>query len=85
MEANKASIIVRSVLMGIGITTIYLMIGLALDYGLTQLYSQFVIADCSEDCYFRYFSIFFAVAAVFGLMGGIRSGIRLYHRLSGNQ
>jgi len=82
MEAKQVNKIARSVLVGIGMTILYLVIGLVLDYLLTQLLTQFVIFDCSEDCYFRYFNIIFAVAAVLSLMGGIRSGMQTFRRLS---
>lgn len=85
MEAKQINIIMRSVLMGIGVTIVYLAIGLALDYIITQLLSQFILSDCPEDCYFRYFNIIFAVLAVFSMMGGIRSGTRTYKRLSEKQ
>jgi len=84
MEAKQVNIILRSGLTGIVVTFVYLAVGLVLDYAITQLLSQYIITDCSEDCYFRYFNIIFAVMAVFSLMGGIRSGMRSYHRLSEN-
>jgi len=82
MQAKQPNIIMRSVLMGIGMTIVYLAIGLVLDYIITQLLSQFILSDCSEDCYFRYFNIIFVVVAVFSLMGGIRSGMQTYQRFS---
>lgn len=85
METKQLNMVVRSVLVGIVVTIIYLAIGLLLDYIITQLLSQFVLSNCSEDCYFRYFNIIFAVMAVFSLMGGIRSGMRSYKRLAENK
>lgn len=85
MEAKQVNIIVRSGLTGIVVTFVYLAVGLVLDYAITQLLSQYIITDCSEDCYFRYFNIIFAVVAVFSLMGGIRNGMHSYHRLSENK
>ena len=85
MEVKQVNIVVRSVFVGIGITIVCLAVGLVLDYLITQLLSQFVLTDCSEDCYFRYFNIIFAVVAVFGLMGGIRNGMSSYQRLSENK
>lgn len=82
MEAKQVNIFMRSVLIGITMTIVYLAIGLALDYIITQLLSKFVLSDCSEDCYFRYFNIIFAVVAVLSFMGGIRSGMQKYKRLS---
>jgi len=80
MEANKSSVFLRSVLMGIGMTIVYLVIGLVLDYGVTQLLSQFIIPDCSENCYFTYFNIFFGIVIVLSILGGARYGQRLYKR-----
>ena len=85
MEANKGNIVLRSVLVGLGMMVLYFVVGLALDYVVTQLLSQFVIADCSEDCYFSYFNLFFCVVVILSILGGILSGWRLYKRSSENK
>ena len=77
--------VVRSVVLGIGIAILYLLAGTVLDYIITQTISQFVVRDCSEDCYFRYFNFIFILVAVLSLAGGIRAGIRTYKRLSEKQ
>jgi len=83
MESQiKGNVIVRSVLTGIGITILFLLLGTVLDYIVTQVLSQFIIADCSEDCYFRYFNSFFVVVAFISVAAGIRSGIRTFRALS---
>lgn len=79
---TKGNVILRSVLTGIGMTILYLVIGTALDYIVTQVLSQFFITDCSEDCYFRYFNAIFIVVVLVSIAGGIRSGVRTYKRLS---
>ena len=79
---NKGNMIVGSVLTGIGFTILFLLIGVVLDYLLTQALSQFVLTDCSEDCYFRYFNIIFSIATLLSLTGGLRCGIRTYRRKS---
>jgi hypothetical protein len=81
---TKQNILIRSVLTGIGFTILFLLIGIVLDYLVTQLLSQFVLTDCSEDCYFRYFNIIFAIVALLSVAGGILSGIRAYKRSSEN-
>jgi len=82
---NKGTIILRSVLAVVGTTVLYLLIGTILDYIITQITSQFVIADCSEDCYFRYFNTIFIIIALLSVAGGLRSGLRAYKRLSQNR
>ena len=79
---GKNNMIVRSVLTGLGMAIVFLLIGTVLDYIVTQALSQFVIADCSEDCYFRYFNFIFIIVALLSFAGGIHSGIRTYKRLS---
>ena len=81
----KGSAIVRSILTGIGIMVLILLLGTVLDYIVTQVLSQFIIPDCSEDCYFRYFNILFLIVAFTSVAFGIRSGIRMYKRLSGKR
>ena len=82
---NKTTNIVLSVLSGIGVAVLYLLLGTLLDYGLTQILSQYFIPDCSEDCYFRYFNAIFIVAAFLSVAGGIRAGMRTYKRSSEKQ
>ena len=81
---SKGNVIVRSVLTGVGMTILFLLIGIVLDYLVTQGLSQFVIPNCSEDCYFRYFNIIFLIVALMSVAGGILNGIRMYRRLSEN-
>lgn len=84
MESQaKGNAIVRSTLTGIGMTILFLLLGTILDYLITQALSQFILADCSEDCYFRLFNTFFAIVALVSLALGIRSGIRAYRNSSG--
>ncbi len=73
---NKNQNIVRGILSGIGVAVLYLLIGTVLDYGITQITSQFFIADCSEDCYFKIFNSLFVVVALVSVAGGLRAGLR---------
>jgi len=82
---NKATNIVQSILSGIGIAVLYLLLGTLLDYGLTQILSQYFIPDCSEDCYFKYFNALFIVVALLSVAGGIRAGVSVYKRSSEKQ
>ena len=75
---NKQNAIVRSVLIGIGVTILYLLIGTVLAYSVTQVLSQYFIPNCSEDCYFRYFNSLFIIVVLFSIAGGIQGGIRRY-------
>ena len=77
---NKGNTLVRSLLAGIGMTVLSLLIGTVLDYFVTQGLSQFILKDCSEDCYFQIFNIGFVIVALLSLAGGIRSGLRAYRR-----
>ena len=79
-QNNKGSALLRSLLTGVGIVVLYLLIGTVLDYIVTQVLSQFFIADCSEDCYFRYFDAIFILVVSLSIAGGIRSGVRAYKR-----
>lgn len=81
---KKGKMIFQSVLTGIGIAVLFLLIGTVLDYVITQILSQFFIANCSEDCYFRYFNAIFIFVALLSVAGGVFSGIRSYKRLSEN-
>lgn len=80
--SNKGNVLVRSVLTGIGTAILYLLIGTLLDYIVTQILSQFFIANCSENCYFRYFDAIFIIIVSLSLAGGIRSGFSAYKRQS---
>lgn len=83
MESQaKASAIIRSILTGFGVTVLFLLIGTVLDYIVTQLLSQFIISNCSEDCYFRLFNTFFTIVALVSIAAGIRSGLITYRRLT---
>lgn len=70
----------RALLTGIGTAVVYLLLGVVMDYGITQLLSQFVIPNCSEDCYFTYFNAIFVLVVIASLAGGIRAGVRAYQR-----
>jgi hypothetical protein len=78
---NVTKNVVQSIFSGIKVAVLYLLIGLVLDYFLTQAISQYFIVDCSEDCYFRYFNSIFAAVVVVSVAGGILSGFRTYNRL----
>ena len=82
---NKTTKIVQGVLSGIGVAVLYLLLGTLLDYGLTQILSQYFIRDCSEDCYFKYFNAIFIVVAILSVAGGIRAGMHAYKRSSEKQ
>ena len=82
---NKTTNVVRGVLSGIGVAVLYLLLGALLDYGLTQILSQYFIRDCSEDCYFKYFNALFIVVALLSVAGGIRAGVNIYKRASEKQ
>jgi hypothetical protein len=81
MEAqNKTTNTVQSILSGIGVTVLYLLLGTILDYGLTQILSQYFLLDCSEDCYFRYFNTLFIAVVLLSVAGGIQAGMRAHKR-----
>jgi hypothetical protein len=80
MENQNNKNIVRSILSGVGITILSLLIGLVLDYGITQIISQYFIEGCSEDCYFQYFNSIFIVVAVLSLLIGFLAGRRTYNK-----
>jgi hypothetical protein len=80
MEAQNNKNIVRSVLSGVGVTILSLLVGLVLDYVLTQIISQYLIVGCSEDCYFQYFNSIFIVVAILSLVFGILAGRRTYNK-----
>lgn len=79
---SKTSIIVLSVLSGIGMTILSIIIGILLDYVIVQVLSQYFLSDCSEDCYFAYFNAIFFIVALLSLVIGFVSGRRTYIRLS---
>lgn len=80
-QPDKTKIITLSILSGIGIAILSLIIGVILDYIVVQVLSQFILADCSEDCYFAYFNAIFYVIAVLSLVIGFAAGRRTYWRL----
>jgi hypothetical protein len=82
---NKTTNIVQSILSGIGVVVLYLLLGTILDYGLTQILSQYFIPDCSEDCYFKYFNALFIIVALLSVAGGIRAGMNVYKRSAEKQ
>jgi hypothetical protein len=75
----------RSILTGVGILVLCLVLGIVLDYAITQTLSQFVLSDCSEDCYFRIFNSIFVVVVLLSLGAGAFGGYRAYKRLSTDQ
>ena len=77
---DKTKIIALSVLSGVGVMILSLLIGMVLDYIVVQLLSQFILADCSEDCYFVYFNAIFYVIALLSLFLGFVGGRRTYER-----
>lgn len=72
----------RSIITGIGTLVICLVLGTVLDYAITQVLSQFILSDCSEDCYFRIFNSVFVVVVLLSLVAGALYGYRAYRRLS---
>ena len=82
METKTRGNVIQGVLSGIGFAIIFLLLGLVLDYGITQILSQYFIADCSEDCYFQYFNAIFIGVAILSIGGGLLAGMRVYHRSS---
>lgn len=82
LSEAKGSLIVRSVLTGIGMMILFLLLGTVLDYLVTQALSQFFIPNCSENCYFDLFNSIFVIIVLISLAVGVRSGVRTYRRLS---
>ena len=80
-QQTKTKIIALSILSGIGFTLLSLAIGIVLDYIIVQILSQYLLADCSEDCYFAYFNAIFYVIALLSLVAGFVGGRRTYRRL----
>jgi hypothetical protein len=85
MESQNKTNIVQSVLSGVGAAILYLLLGTVLDYLLTQILSQYIVRDCSEDCYFRYFNAIFLVVAFLSIAGGLWAAMRTYKRSSQKQ
>ena len=67
--------IVRRILKGIGVAIVSLLAGTVLDYLITQVLSQFFLANCSEDCYFRIFNAIFVLVVICSVIAGLRAGI----------
>jgi hypothetical protein len=72
----------RSILAGLGTAILILLIGIPLDYSITQFLSQVFIEGCSEDCYFRIFNSIFVVIALLSIDLGLRAGVRSYKRFT---
>jgi hypothetical protein len=72
----------RSILAGLGTALLILLIGIPLDYSITQIVSQVFIRGCSEDCYFSIFNAIFIVIAFLSFAIGLRAGIRSYKKSS---
>lgn len=79
---NKAKIATLSFLSGIGIAILSLFLGTILDYVIVQTLSQFILSDCSEDCYFDLFNSVFYVVVLLSLMAGTLGGIKTYRRFT---
>lgn len=77
MDVSK---LMRSILTGLGVLVVCLILGTVLDYVITQVLSQFVLNDCSEDCYFRIFNSIFVVVVILSLGAGALSGYRTHKR-----
>ena len=76
---NKPQNIIRSIFSGVKVAALCLVIGMVLDYAVTQTLSQFFFFFCSEDCYFNIFNFLFVIVAMLSVGGGIYAGIR-YHK-----
>lgn len=81
-QQTQTRIIALSLLSGIGITILSLLVGTILDYVIVQILSQYFLSNCSEDCYFAYFSMIFFVVVLLSSMIGFAGGTRTYRRLS---
>jgi hypothetical protein len=80
MESQaKTTGIVKSALSGLGATILYLILGVVLDYLLTQTISQYFLPECS----FRLFNTIFIVVVVLSISGGVYAAWRIYRRVSG--
>lgn len=78
---NKTNNIVSSVLVGVGAALLSLLAGIMLDYIIVQLFSQYFISGCSEDCYFAYFNAIFGFVVLISVVIGILRGLQTYRRL----
>ncbi len=85
METKNGSHMVQSIFSGVKAVVLYFLIGMVLDYFLTQAISQYFLADCSEDCYFSYFNSIFVAVVLLSVAGGVLSGLRTHRRLSEKQ
>jgi hypothetical protein len=86
MESQtKTRGIVKSALSGLGATILYLILGVVLDYVLTQTISQYFLRECSEDCYFQLFNAIFVVVAVLSVAGGVYAAVRTHKQTSEKQ
>jgi hypothetical protein len=83
-ESQKMNVqnLIRSILSGLGVAVLILLVGIPLDYSITQIVSQVFIRGCSEDCYFRIFNTIFVVIAFLSFAIGLRAAVRSYKRLS---
>ena len=79
---NQTKTVSLSLLSGIGIFILSLIIGTVLDYIIVQILSQYVLSNCSEECYFAYFNAIFFVVVLISLVVGFLGGRRTYRRLS---
>lgn len=75
--------VVRSALSGVSATILFVILGVVLDYVLTQTISQYFLRTCSEDCYFQLFNAIFIVVVILSVSGGVYTAVRIYKRTSG--
>ena len=83
-QPGKANKIASSVLAGVGFAILSLLVGIVLDYIVVQIFSQYFISGCSEDCYFAYFNSIFVLVALLSVLIGVWAGLRNYKSLSKN-
>ena len=81
-QPNKAKIATLSFLSGIGIAILSLFLGTILDYIIVQILSQFILSNCSEDCYFDLFNSIFYLVVLLSLIAGTLGGIKTYRRFT---
>ena len=81
---NKTYRIIRSMAVGLGTVLLCLTLGLVLDYGITQILSQYFLQSCSEDCYFILFNRIFVGIAILSVLSGMWRGLRTFKQLSNN-
>jgi len=82
---NKRKNIIQGTLSAIGFMVLYVLLGMILDYAVTQILSEYFIPNCSEDCYFGYFNAIFLVVITLSVVGGAQAGVRTYRRSSEKQ